>query len=97
MNKNDFIEAAQQVIVSLGLPRAQQNERSALCLLALLNLTSDKSWAQAENPLIGIKHFATTPAALRLLSSHLSPVLLSPPQAVADTRPKRPRTLELSL
>lgn len=38
-NQNDYIEAAQQIIVSLGLPRAQQNERSALCLLALLNLT----------------------------------------------------------
>jgi len=38
----------------LGLPRAQQNERSALCLLALLNLTSGKAWADAENPLMGI-------------------------------------------
>ena len=35
-NQNDYIEAAQQIIISLGLPRAQQNERSALCLLALL-------------------------------------------------------------
>ena len=34
--------------------RAQQNERSALCLLALLNLTKGKSWADAENPLVGI-------------------------------------------
>ncbi|ENA26483.1 hypothetical protein HMPREF1487_09654 [Pseudomonas sp. HPB0071] len=53
-NKNDYIEAAQQIIVSLGLPRAQQNERTALCLLALLNLTPDKAWSDAENPLIGI-------------------------------------------
>lgn len=53
-DKNDYIEAAQQIIVSLGLPRAQQNERSALCLLALLNLKPGKSWAEAENPLIGI-------------------------------------------
>lgn len=48
------IEAAHQIIQSLGLPRAQQNERSALSLLALLNLTPSKSWAQAESPLIGI-------------------------------------------
>jgi hypothetical protein len=48
------IDAAQQIIVSLGLPRAQQNERSALCLLALLNLVPGKAWADAENPLIGI-------------------------------------------
>jgi hypothetical protein len=53
-DKNDYIEAAQQIIVSLGLPRAQRNERSALCLLALLNLTPGKRWADAENPLIGI-------------------------------------------
>ncbi len=53
-NKNTYIEAARQVIISLGLPRAQQNERSALCLLALLNLTPGKAWAEAENPLMGI-------------------------------------------
>lgn len=53
-NPNDYIEAAQQIIASLGLPRAQQNERSALCLLALLNLTPGKAWADAGNPLVGI-------------------------------------------
>lgn len=53
-NKNDHIEAALQILASLGLPRAQQNERSALCLLALLNLRPGKAWAKAENPLIGI-------------------------------------------
>ncbi|MCY4436725.1 MAG: BsuBI/PstI family type II restriction endonuclease [Chloroflexi bacterium] len=53
-DKTDHLEAAQQILVSLGLPRAQQNERSALCLLALLNLTPSKSWAKAEAPLIGI-------------------------------------------
>ena len=52
--KNNHIKAAQQIIISLGLPRAQQNERSALCLLALLNLTPGKAWAEAENPLVGI-------------------------------------------
>ncbi|MBP9603160.1 MAG: restriction endonuclease [Chromatiaceae bacterium] len=53
-DKNDHIDAAQQIIISLGLPRAQQNERSALCLLALLNLTPGKAWADAGNSLIGI-------------------------------------------
>jgi len=48
------ITQANQILISLGLPRAQQNERSALCLLALLNLTPRKKWARAENPLIGI-------------------------------------------
>ncbi|MDO5642270.1 MAG: hypothetical protein Q4G26_07795 [Paracoccus sp. (in: a-proteobacteria)] len=53
-DQNDHIEAAQQIIIALGLPRAQQNERSALSLLALLNLTPGKAWAEAENPLVGI-------------------------------------------
>lgn len=53
-DKNNHIESAQEIIVSLGLPRAQQNERSALCMLALLNLVPGKTWAEAENPLIGI-------------------------------------------
>jgi hypothetical protein len=53
-DKENHIEAAHKIIISLGLPRAQQNERSALCLLALLNLTPGKAWADAENPLVGI-------------------------------------------
>jgi BsuBI/PstI restriction endonuclease domain/BsuBI/PstI restriction endonuclease HTH domain len=52
--KSRHIKAANQILVALGLPRAQQNERSALCLLALLNLTPGKPWSKAESPLIGI-------------------------------------------
>lgn len=52
--RNNHIESALNILISLGLPKAQQNERSALCLLALLNLTPRKSWIKAENPLIGI-------------------------------------------
>lgn len=52
--RTDHIKAAKAILVSLGLPQSQQNERSALCLLALLNLTRKKTWAAAENPLIGI-------------------------------------------
>jgi hypothetical protein len=53
-DKTDYVEAAHHIIISLGLPRAQQNERSALCLLALLNLAPGKAWVDAENPLMGI-------------------------------------------
>ena len=53
-DKNGYIEAAHQIIIALGLPRAQQNERSALCLLALLNLTPGEAWADAKKPLVGI-------------------------------------------
>lgn len=54
MSDHYHIENAHKILVSLGLPRAQQNERSALCLLALLDLAPHKTWAQAENPLMGI-------------------------------------------
>jgi hypothetical protein len=53
-NNKNHIDEAHRILISFGLPRAQHNERSALCLLALLNLTPVKTWAQAENPLIGI-------------------------------------------
>jgi hypothetical protein len=48
------ISDARKILISLGLPRAQQNERSALCLLALLDLRPKRKWAEAQNPLIGI-------------------------------------------
>jgi len=48
------IDEALKIIKALGLPRAQQNERSAVSLLALLNLTAKKTWAEAEAPLVGI-------------------------------------------
>lgn len=54
MNNSNHIDDAHKILISLGLPRAQHNERSALSLLALLNLVPDKTWAQAENPLVGI-------------------------------------------
>jgi hypothetical protein len=54
MSARERIKAAHEILVSLGLPRAQQNDRSALCLLALLNLTPKKKWEHAGNPLMGI-------------------------------------------
>lgn len=48
------VKMAQQVLRDLGLPPAQQNERSALTLLALLKLTPDKAWSDVEAPLMGI-------------------------------------------
>lgn len=54
MSKEEKLADAIDIVRALQLPRAQQNERTALCLLALLNLTPEKQWRQAENPLIGI-------------------------------------------
>ena len=48
------IEEAVGIITALGYPSAQQNDRSALCLLALLNLGPEDAWASAKAPLIGI-------------------------------------------
>ena len=48
------IAEALSVLEALGMLRAQRNERSALCLLALLNLTPDKDWCDAEAALMGI-------------------------------------------
>jgi hypothetical protein len=53
-NSKKIIEAI-EILTALGLPKAQRNERSAICLLALLNVTPDKSWSQAEAPLLGIR------------------------------------------
>jgi hypothetical protein len=54
MKDTDRLDNAQKILISLGLPRAQQNERSALCLLALLDLRPGRTWAQAQDPLMGI-------------------------------------------
>ncbi|MEC1470903.1 BsuBI/PstI family type II restriction endonuclease [Bacillus haynesii] len=48
------VKEAINILKELGLPKGQQNERSGLCLLALMNLTQDKTWSEAESPLIGI-------------------------------------------
>jgi hypothetical protein len=45
---------AREIIEALGLPRQQQNERSALTLLSLLDLKPADRWEDAGNPLIGI-------------------------------------------
>jgi hypothetical protein len=48
------IEQAKAVLKDIGLPAAQQNERSALTLLALLYLKVNIPWSLATNPLLGI-------------------------------------------
>jgi len=48
------IAEAMQILADLGMPRAQRNERTALCLLALLDLSRRKAWKDAGDPLLGI-------------------------------------------
>jgi hypothetical protein len=52
--KSSRIQEALTVLKNLGMPRAQLNERSALCLLAILNLSPRRKWPDAANPLMGI-------------------------------------------
>ena len=62
------IEEALEILKALGLPTAQQNERSALTLLALLDLKPETKWVNASSPLRGItqmmdffsKHYGKT-------------------------------------
>lgn len=48
------IDEALQILRQLGFPRAQINERSALTLLALLDLKPSDQWQSATTPLMGI-------------------------------------------
>lgn len=47
-------EEAGAILKALGFPRRQQNERSALTLLALVGLPPDAPWSSAAAPLMGI-------------------------------------------
>jgi adenine-specific DNA-methyltransferase len=48
------IAEAIDALQALGLPRRQLNDRSALALLALLDLRPETPWADAQSPLRGI-------------------------------------------
>ena len=48
------ITDAREVLRLLGLPKAQQNDRSAWTLLALLDLPPARAWSQASDPLLGV-------------------------------------------
>ena len=54
-NKNKRLQESLAILIDLGLPRAQRNERSAMCLLALAGFTPGKEWKDATAPLIGIR------------------------------------------
>jgi hypothetical protein len=53
------VAEALDLLRALNVPREQQNERSALTLLALLGMTPQKQWSQAEAPLLGITEMMT--------------------------------------
>ena len=45
------VKEALDLLVAVGIPREQQNERSALTLLALANIRSSTSWKSSSSPL----------------------------------------------
>jgi len=55
MANRELIAEALSILIALGLPRQQHNDRTAMCLLALLDLHDNKTWNQAENPILGIR------------------------------------------
>ena len=48
------IDEAMEIVKAFGMPRGQQNERSALTLLALLDLGPGGVWNDLRRPLMGI-------------------------------------------
>ena len=54
MSKQEKLAEAASILADLGLPRAQRNERTSLCLLCLLDMKPDTAWKDAKAPLVGI-------------------------------------------
>ena len=50
----DKIDRALEILTLVGMPKAQQNERSALTLLSLIDLKPDGSWADLKRPMVGV-------------------------------------------
>ena len=48
------IDEALSILKDLGMPREQQNERSALTLLSLTDVKPATPWSDSKNPLMGI-------------------------------------------
>jgi hypothetical protein len=62
------VASATAILRAIGMPSAQQNDRSALTLLALGDLTPSRAWGQVDTPLMGVtpimdwaaKHYGST-------------------------------------
>ncbi|MDX9987582.1 BsuBI/PstI family type II restriction endonuclease [Thiothrix unzii] len=53
--QQERINEALHILQALGMPKEQLNERTAITLLALLNLPADTQWQHASNSLLGIR------------------------------------------
>jgi type II restriction enzyme len=64
---------AQQILDAFGLPKKQQNERSALALLALCNLKETDNWKNAEKismAVVGNKDHPKYAGIMRFIAEH---------------------------
>jgi len=67
------IEEAKQILEALGLPKRQQNDRSALTLLALCNLKEKDKWSKAKAAsmsVVGNKENARYEGVMRFIAEH---------------------------
>ena len=55
MDKSQLIEEAIEALRDFEVGREQLNERSAMTLLALLQLKPGDDWARATNPMLGTR------------------------------------------
>jgi len=69
----DKLKEAKQILSELGLPAAQQNERSALILLALCNMAPQEKWKNATKSsmaVVGNKRNPEYPGIMRFIAKH---------------------------
>jgi adenine-specific DNA-methyltransferase len=55
VENNKRVHEAINILKAIDAPKKQQNIRSALCLLALANISTETEWSQATSPKLGIK------------------------------------------
>lgn len=53
--KEKRISQALKILKELGMPAEQINDRTAICILALLDLPTNKNWNQSSNPILGVR------------------------------------------
>lgn len=55
MTSRNKIRQALEILVAVGLPSAQHNDRTAICLLALLDIAPATPWRNVGNPQLGVR------------------------------------------
>jgi adenine-specific DNA-methyltransferase len=59
LKAKEKITQAKDILAALQAPKAQQNDRSALTLLALLDVKPETSWSEASDPIRGVTEMMT--------------------------------------